>query len=83
MSKDLAHPDNDRDDRWYLSLMSPNTKGPNFAWLDPTSIYINGAAFHDLLDDLVADLEEHPSLFERRYAAVEAEVERVRHALGG
>ncbi|MEO1293514.1 MAG: phosphoribosyltransferase family protein, partial [Pseudomonadota bacterium] len=27
-----------------------------FAWLDPTSIYIHGAAFHDLLDDLVADL---------------------------
>ena len=47
-----------RDDRWYLKLMAPNTKGPKFAWLDPTSIYINGAAFHDLLDDLVADLGE-------------------------
>jgi adenine phosphoribosyltransferase len=46
-----------RDDRWYLALMAPNTKGPKFAWLDPTSIYINGAAFHDLLDDLVADLQ--------------------------
>lgn len=46
-----------RDDRWYLKLMAPNTKGEKFAWLDPTSIYINGAAFHDLLDDLVADLE--------------------------
>jgi len=45
-----------RDDRWYLSIMSPNTKGEKFAWLDPTSIYINGAAFHDLLDDLEADL---------------------------
>lgn len=45
-----------RDNRWYLPLMAPNTKGPKFAWLDPTSIYINGAAFHDLLDDLVADL---------------------------
>ncbi len=44
-------------DRWYLSIMSPNTKGENFAWLDPTSIYINGDAFHDLLDDLMADLE--------------------------
>ena len=39
-----------RNDRWYLSIMSPNTKGEKFAWLDPTSIYINGAAFHDLLD---------------------------------
>lgn len=46
-----------RDDRWYLNLMAPNTKGPKFAWLDPTSIYINGEAFHDLLDDLVADLD--------------------------
>jgi len=45
-----------RDDRWYLSLMAPNTKGEKFAWLDPTSIYINGAAFHDLVDDLIADL---------------------------
>lgn len=46
-----------RDNRWYLHIMSPNTKGEKFAWLDPTSIYINGAAFHDLLDDLVADLQ--------------------------
>ena len=45
-------PDSPRDDRWYLPLMAPNTKGPKFAWLDPTSIYINGAAFHALLDDL-------------------------------
>lgn len=46
-----------REDRWYLSLMSPNTKGAHFAWLDPTSIYINQAAFHDLLADLLADLD--------------------------
>ena len=46
-----------RDDRWYLNIMAPNTKGDKFAWLDPTSIYINGQAFHDLLDDLTADLE--------------------------
>jgi adenine phosphoribosyltransferase len=46
-----------REDRWYLSLMSPNTKGPQFAWLDPTSIYINAAAFNDLLDDLCAGME--------------------------
>nr|WP_276557427.1 phosphoribosyltransferase family protein [Prosthecomicrobium hirschii] len=37
--------------------MAPNTKGERFAWLDPTSIYINGSAFADLLDDLVADLD--------------------------
>ena len=45
-----------RDDRWYFPLMAPNTKGEKFAWLDPTSIYINGEAFHDLLDDLCADI---------------------------
>ncbi len=46
-----------RDDRWYLNIMAPNTKGEKFAWLDPTSIYINRAAFVDLLDDLMADLD--------------------------
>lgn len=46
-----------RDDRWYLRLMAPNTKGAEFAWLDPTSIYINSHAFNDLLDDLTAPLD--------------------------
>ena len=46
-----------RNTRWYLDIMSPNTKGEKFAWLDPTSIYINGDAFTQLLDDLMADLE--------------------------
>ena len=46
-----------RNPRWYLDIMSPNTKGEKFAWLDPTSIYINGEAFTQLLDDLTADLE--------------------------
>lgn len=46
-----------RDDRWYFPLMAPNTKGDKFAWLDPTSIYINGEAFHDLLDDLCAEID--------------------------
>ncbi len=46
-----------RADRWYFKLMAPNTKGAKFAWLDPTSIYINQTAFQDLLDDLLADLE--------------------------
>ena len=46
-----------RNTRWYLDIMSPNTKGEKFAWLDPTSIYINSDAFTQLLDDLTADLE--------------------------
>ena len=53
----MPHEKGPRDDRWYLNIMSPNTKGEKFAWLDPTSIYINGEAFHDLLDDLQADLD--------------------------
>lgn len=48
-----------RDNRWYLSLMAPNTKGDKFAWLDPTSIYINGVAFNDLLDDICDDLDSN------------------------
>jgi len=44
-------------DKWYLDIMSPNTKGERFAWLDPTSIYINGDAFHDFINDLVLDLK--------------------------
>ncbi len=47
-----------RDDRWYLNIMAPNTKGDKFAWLDPTSIYINAAAFNDLLGDLMDDLND-------------------------
>ena len=53
----MTDPKGPREARWYLSLMSPNTKGPQFAWLDPTSIYINSSAFSDLLDDLCADLD--------------------------
>ena len=47
-----------RDDRWYLNIMAPNTKGGKFAWLDPTSIYINAEAFNDLQEDLLADLKD-------------------------
>ncbi|MEL7428496.1 MAG: phosphoribosyltransferase family protein [Pseudomonadota bacterium] len=53
----MARDKSPRDDRWYFSLMAPNTKGEKFAWLDPTSIYINGEAFHDLLGDLCAELD--------------------------
>lgn len=31
----------DRQRGWYLSLMAPNTKGPQFAWLDPSRLYCN------------------------------------------
>lgn len=31
----------DRHKGWYLSLMAPNAKGPEFAWLDPSRLYCN------------------------------------------
>ena len=42
---------------WYLPLMAPNVKGERFAWLDPSTIYINAAAFHALVDDLAAPFD--------------------------
>ena len=56
MEKIMSIDKGPRDDRWYFSIMAPNTKGDKFAWLDPTSIYINGRAYHDLLDDLCDEL---------------------------
>ncbi len=53
----MARDKGPRDDRWYFPLMAPNTKGDKFAWLDPTSIYINGEAFKDLVDDLCAEID--------------------------
>ena len=51
MTEEKAH-------RWYLDIMSPNTKGQRFAWLDPTSIYINGDAYISLLNDLTSELNK-------------------------
>lgn len=47
-----------RADRWYLELMAPNTRGSDFAWLDPTPVYLNQAAFNQLLDDLIKDITD-------------------------
>lgn len=52
-----SHDKGPRADLWYLAIMSSNTNGRTFAWLDPTSIYINARAFHDLLDDLCAPFD--------------------------
>lgn len=43
----------DRDNRWYLSLMAPRSRGEKYAWLDPSSAYINGASFNAMVDDLL------------------------------
>ena len=50
-------PEPHADAGWYLPLMAPNVKGERFAWLDPSTIYINAAAFHALVDDLVAPFD--------------------------
>ncbi|XP_077350378.1 adenine phosphoribosyltransferase [Festucalex cinctus] len=38
---------------WYLALMAPNTKGPEFAWLDPSRLYCNSQALADCVNDLL------------------------------
>lgn len=43
----------DRDNRWYLSLMAPRSRGDKYAWLDPSSAYINARSFNTILDDLL------------------------------
>ncbi|TNN62105.1 Adenine phosphoribosyltransferase [Liparis tanakae] len=43
----------DRHKGWYLPLMAPNTKGPSFAWLDPSRLYCNSQAFGDCVKDLL------------------------------
>ncbi|XP_039987405.1 adenine phosphoribosyltransferase [Xiphias gladius] len=44
----------DRPKGWYLSLMAPNTKGPMFAWLDPSRLYCNSQALADCAKDLLS-----------------------------
>ncbi|XP_074496054.1 adenine phosphoribosyltransferase isoform X2 [Sebastes fasciatus] len=44
----------DRRKGWYLSLMAPNTKGPTFAWLDPSRLYCNSQALADCVKDLLS-----------------------------
>ncbi|XP_067307174.1 zgc:174895 isoform X2 [Pseudorasbora parva] len=43
-----------REGGWYLSLMAPNTKGPKFAWLDPSRLYCNS---QNETIDLVAGID--------------------------
>ena len=52
-----GEPEPDPSAGWYLPLMAPNVKGERFAWLDPSTIYINASGFHALVDDLIAPFE--------------------------
>ncbi|XP_013879570.1 adenine phosphoribosyltransferase [Austrofundulus limnaeus] len=47
----------DRQKGWYLSLMAPNTKGPQFAWLDPSRLYCNSQALADCVKDLLGPFQ--------------------------
>lgn len=44
-------------ERHYLAAMAPNVKGDRYAWLDPSTLYINAAIFQALVDDLVAPFD--------------------------
>ncbi|XP_029372975.1 uncharacterized protein LOC115052784 [Echeneis naucrates] len=44
----------ERNKGWYLALMAPNTKGPTFAWLDPSRLYCNSLALADCVKDLLS-----------------------------
>ena len=44
-------------ERHYLAAMAPNVKGERYAWLDPSTLYINAAMFQALVDDLVAPFD--------------------------
>ena len=48
----MTQTNDDRDNRWYLKLMAPRTRGEKFAWLDPSAAYVNAKSFHAMLDDL-------------------------------
>ena len=44
-------------ERAYLAAMAPNVKGETFAWLDPSTLYVNAAIFRAVVDDLVAPFD--------------------------
>ena len=44
-------------ERAYLAAMAPNVKGETFAWLDPSTLYVNADIFRAVVDDLVAPFD--------------------------
>ena len=41
-----------------MALMAPRSRSKKYAWLDPSSAYINAQSFATILDDLVAPFED-------------------------
>ncbi|NXH79724.1 APT1 phosphoribosyltransferase, partial [Edolisoma coerulescens] len=50
---DLCHAPATREKGWYLVLMAPNAKGPNYAWLDPSRLYCHPQGLQDCVADLL------------------------------
>ncbi|NXB72598.1 APT1 phosphoribosyltransferase, partial [Donacobius atricapilla] len=50
---DLCHVPATREKGWYLALMAPNVKGPNYAWLDPSRLYCHPQGLQDCVADLL------------------------------
>uniref|UniRef100_A0AAY4B3R5 adenine phosphoribosyltransferase n=2 Tax=Denticeps clupeoides TaxID=299321 RepID=A0AAY4B3R5_9TELE len=48
----------ERTEGWYLSLMAPSTKGPKYAWLDPSRLYCNSQALADCVKDLLKPFQD-------------------------
>ncbi|KAI8512627.1 hypothetical protein Bbelb_092660 [Branchiostoma belcheri] len=46
-----------REPDWYLALMAPNTRGPEYCWLDPTAMYRHAEAFHQCIADMTKDFQ--------------------------
>ncbi|KAI6074349.1 Pribosyltran domain-containing protein [Aix galericulata] len=57
---DLSHVPAAREKGWYLALMAPNTKGPNYAWLDPSRLYCHPQALQDCVADLLQPFQGDP-----------------------
>ncbi|NXL88469.1 APT1 phosphoribosyltransferase, partial [Alectura lathami] len=57
---DLCHIPATREKGWYLALMAPNTKGPNYAWLDPSRLYCHPQGLQDCVADLLHPFQGDP-----------------------
>ncbi|NXM08705.1 APT1 phosphoribosyltransferase, partial [Tyrannus savana] len=57
---DLCHVPAAREKGWYLALMAPNVKGPNYAWLDPSRLYCHPQGLQDCVADLLQPFQGDP-----------------------
>ncbi|XP_066492550.1 adenine phosphoribosyltransferase-like [Tiliqua scincoides] len=55
---DLRCPPGSREQGWYLMLMAPNVKGPEYAWLDPSRLYCHHQALQDCVEDLLQPFQD-------------------------